>query len=105
MSNDTVLNIKIDKRLKDQARAAAKDIDLPLSTVVAAGLREFVRTRSITISDTPRLKPEVERELLKLSADAKKGINVSPAFDNLADSFAWLDKEVAKERKAIKKPA
>lgn len=93
MSNDTVLNVKIDKTLKDQARAAAKAIDLPLSTVVAASLREFVRTRSITISDTPRLKPEVEKELLKLSADAKKGINISPAFDagDIEGMKKWLD--------------
>lgn len=90
MSN-TVLNVKLDPDLKRQAQAAAKVLGLPISTVVAAGLREFVRTRSITISDPPQLKPEVEAELLKISADAKKGINVSPAFDNLEDAFAWLD--------------
>lgn len=90
---NTVLNIKLDPDLKRQAQAAAKAIGLPISTVVAAGLREFVRTRSITLSDPPKLKPEVEAELLKISADAKKGINVSPAFDNLDDAFAWLDAE------------
>lgn len=90
-SNDTVLNVKIDKKLKDAARAAAKSMDLPLSTVIAASLREFVRTRSITISDPPRLRPEVESELLKISADAKKGINVSPAFHDLKDARKWLD--------------
>lgn len=90
---NTVLNVKIDPTLKHQAQAAAKALGLPISTVVAANLREFVRTRSITISDPPRLKPEVEAELLKISADAKKGINVSPSFDNLDDAFAWLDAE------------
>ena len=99
----TVLNVKIDDKLKKEAQKAAKAIGLPISTVVAAGLREFVRTRSITISDQPRLKPEVEKELLKISADAKKGRNVSPVFDNLEESFVWLDKEVAKERQALKK--
>jgi antitoxin component of RelBE/YafQ-DinJ toxin-antitoxin module len=99
MSNDTVLNVKIDKTLKDQARAAAKALDLPLSTVVAAGLRDFVRTRSITISDTPRLKPGIEAELLEMSKQYKAGtLDVSPAFDNLEESFAWLDAELEKER-------
>ena len=93
MTNDKVFNGKIDKSLKDQARAAAKSMGLPLSTVVAANLKDFVRTRTITFSDPPILKPEVEKELLKISADAKKGINVSPAFDNLDDAFAWLDSE------------
>ena len=90
---NTVLNVKIDPVLKQQAQVAAKALGLPISTVVAAGLRDFVRTRSITISDPPRLKPEVEAELLKISEDAKNGINVSPAFDNLDDAFAWLDAE------------
>lgn len=90
---NTVLNVKLDPTLKRQAQAAAKTLGLPISTVVAAGLREFVRTRSITISDPPKLKPEVEAQLLKLSADAKKGINVSPTFNNLDDAFAWLDAE------------
>jgi addiction module RelB/DinJ family antitoxin len=102
---NTVLNIKLDPKLKKQAQEAAKALGLPISTVVAASLREFVRTRSITISDPPRLKPEVEAELLKISADAKKGSNISPAFDSLDESFVWLDKEVAKERKKIKKSA
>lgn len=90
---NTVLNVKIDPHLKSQAQAAAKAIGLPISTVVAAGLREFVRTRSITISDPPRLRPELERELLRISADARKGINVSPTFDTLDDAFAWLDND------------
>lgn len=87
----TVLNVKIDPKLKTQAQQAAKALGLPISTVVAAGLRDFVRTRSITISDAPRLKPEVEAELLEISAKAKKGIDVSPAFHSIEESFAWLD--------------
>ena len=87
----TVLNVKIDEKLKREAQKAAKVLGLPISTVVAASLREFVRTRSITISEDRPLKPEVEAELLRISADARKGINVSPAFDNLEDAFAWLD--------------
>ena len=87
----TVLNVKIDDKLKKQAQAAAKAMGLPLSTVVAANLRDFVRTRTVTFSDPPVLKPEIEKQLLKISADAKKGINVSPAFGNLEDAFAWLD--------------
>ncbi|MGI8635487.1 MAG: hypothetical protein ACR2KZ_08800 [Segetibacter sp.] len=102
---NTVLNVKLDPTLKRQAQAAAKALGLPISTVVAAGLREFVRTRSITISDPPQLKPEVEAELLQISADAEEGKNISPAFDSLEESFAWLDKEVAKERQKTKKAA
>jgi addiction module RelB/DinJ family antitoxin len=91
MRNTTVLNVKIDKELKEQAQEVARAVGLPISTVVAANLKEFVRTRTITFSDTPKLKPNVEKELLELSKDAKKGKNISPGFDNLSESFDWLD--------------
>ncbi len=92
MSDLTVLNVKIDKKLKQQAQQVAKDLGLPISTVVAGNLREFVRSRSITISDPPRLKPNVEKDLLAISKQAKQGKDISPSFDNLNDAFEWLDK-------------
>lgn len=97
MTDTTVLNIKIDKRLKSQAQAVAKAMGVPMSIVVASNLREFVRTRSITISDPPRLRPEVEKELLRLSKDAKAGKNLSPAFNNADEAVKWLESEVKKE--------
>lgn len=91
----TVLNVKIDEKLKRETQeAAAKAIGLPISTVVAASLREFVRTRSITISDTPRLKPEVEAELLALSKDAHARKDLSPSFNNAEDAIKWLKSKV-----------
>lgn len=90
---NTVLNVKIDPDLKKRAQSVAKELGLPISLVVAASLREFVNTRSLTISDSPKLKPEVEAELLVLSAKAHAGKleDFSPAFNNLEESFAWLD--------------
>ena len=82
MSNTTVLNIKIDKELKQQLQSVAKDLGLPVSTVITASVRDVIRSRSITISADLRLRPEVEKELLQLSANAKKGIDISPAFDS-----------------------
>jgi addiction module RelB/DinJ family antitoxin len=99
MSDTTVLNVKIDKQLKRQAQEVAKALGLPVSTLVTASLRDVVSRRSITISDEPWLKPEVEAELLKISAEAKKGVNVSPAFSSADESIAWLKQEVAKENK------
>ncbi|HCM52120.1 TPA: hypothetical protein DIS56_03260 [Candidatus Saccharibacteria bacterium] len=87
----TVLNVKIDDKLKKDAQEAAKAIGLPISTVVAAGLREFVRTRSITISDEPRLRPEVEAELLAIEQDIKKRKDLSPSFSDFGEARRWLE--------------
>ena len=93
---NTVLNVKIDPELKKQAQVVAKQLGLPVSTVVAASLRNFVNTRSITISDAPRLKPEIEAELLAMSKKARAGNfeDYSPAFDNAGDAIAWLEDEL-----------
>jgi len=99
MVMNTVLNVKLDPELKRAAQEVAKAVGLPISTVVAAGLREFVRTRSITLSDAPRLKPEVEAELRKISADAKKGVDVSPDFKDIDSAIAWLNTAADEESK------
>ena len=92
----TVLNVKIDPELKKQAQAVAKELGLPVSTVVAAGLRDFVSTRSITISSPPQLKPEIEAQILALSKQARSGNfeDFSPVFDNATDAISWLEAEL-----------
>jgi antitoxin component of RelBE/YafQ-DinJ toxin-antitoxin module len=91
MSDNTVLHVKLDPELKKQAQEAAADLGLPLSTVVSANLRQFVQTRSITISDTPKLKPEVAKELRTRVEAARKGIDVSPGFTDMNEARKWLE--------------
>lgn len=80
MSNldKTIINVKISKSLKQDAQALADEIGVPLSTVVIANLKDFVRSRSLTVSALPRLKPAIERELGEAIADYKNDKNVSP---------------------------
>ena len=90
MSN-TVLHVKLDPELKRQAQEAAASLGLPLSTIVSANLRQFVQTRSITISDAPRLRPEVAEELQKRIKDAKNGKDISPAFTDMEKARKWIE--------------
>lgn len=78
----TVINIKLSKSLKSDAQSLADEIGVPLSTVVVANLKEFVRSRSLTISALHRLKPEVEKELGNAIADFKVGKNISPTYSS-----------------------
>ncbi len=98
MSDTTVLNVKIDRTLKKQAQEVAKALGLPVSTLVTSSLRDIVSRRSITISDEPRLRPEVEAELLKMSQEVSEGTaDLSPTFTSAKDAIAWLKSEVKKE--------
>lgn len=79
MSNldKTIINVKVSKALKREAQELADEIGVPLSTIVIANLKDFVRSRSLTVSALPRLKLTVERELGEAIGDYNKGVNVS----------------------------
>jgi antitoxin component of RelBE/YafQ-DinJ toxin-antitoxin module len=89
----TILNVKLSKSLKQDAQALADEIGVPLSTIVIANLKEFVRSRSLTVSALPRLKPEIEKELGQAISDYRKGKNISSTLHS--------GKEVADYLKAL----
>lgn len=87
----TVIHIKADKEVKENAQKAAKDLGLTLSDVINASLRNFIRTREIIFSDIPQMTPELEKLLGKVEEDIKKGRNLSPAFKNAKEMNEYLD--------------
>ena len=50
MNTLTILNVKTDKKLKADAQKVAAELGVPLSTVVNAFLKQFVRDKEITFS-------------------------------------------------------
>lgn len=89
----TIINIKINKALKREAQALADEIGIPLTTVITANIKEFVRSRSLTMSAWPRLKPVIEKEIGKAISDYKKGEHVSGVLsteDEIAVHLKYL---------------
>lgn len=82
----TVLNVKTDKLTKDRARKVAKEIGLPLSTVVTGLLNEFIATKEVRFSAPYQMSPKLERLLARVEKDLKTGKNISGPF--------WSDKEM-----------
>ena len=76
----TVLNVKTDKEVKERAQEVAAELGLPLSTVVNVQLKEFIRSRSICLSATPRMTPYLERLIGRAERDRKLGRNVAGPF-------------------------
>lgn len=100
MSNNTVINIRTDARIKNGAQAVAEKLGLSLSAVINAYLRQLIRTRSVSFS----LSEEPTDYLLKTLRNSKKDIKegfVSPAFDNAKDADRWLDNPKAKYENQI----
>lgn len=50
MNTKTILNIKTDKKLKEDAQKTAEMLGVPLSTIMNAFLKQFTREKEITFS-------------------------------------------------------
>ncbi len=86
----TVISAKVDRDTKIKAQALAGELGLPLSTIINANLREFVRNGEVTFSLEPQLKPHILKKLHKASADYKAGKNISKGFSSTEDMFEGL---------------
>ncbi len=86
----TQLIIKTDQEVKQTAQNMAERLGLPLSTVINAYLKEFIRSREVTFSLEPMVRPTVGKLLRKASADYKKRKNVSPVFSDTDKMLAYL---------------
>lgn len=92
MNTHTILNIKTDKKLKADAQKVASELGVPLSTIMNAFLKQFVRDKEITFSanqyrPTPYLVGLIEEAQKEYEAG-----NVEK-FDNADDFLAALNKK------------
>lgn len=87
----TMMNIKIDKGLKDQAAELAGAMGFNLSSVVSAMLRNFVSMRELNVSLAPKMTPYLESAIKEVMKE--KDTEQSPVFKNHKDAIAWLDSQ------------
>ncbi len=90
----TVIHIKADKEVKENAQKAAKDLGLTLTDVINASLRNFIRTREVIFSDIPQMTPELEKSIEKVEEDIKHNRNLSPKFKTAKEAIAYLKKQL-----------
>ncbi|MFA5643093.1 MAG: DUF6364 family protein [Candidatus Paceibacterota bacterium] len=81
----TIINVKTDKDVKEEAQKLAKDLGLSLSAVVNAYLKQFVRTRRVDFSMAPAMSPALEKLLGVIEPDIKKNRDLSPAMSSKKD--------------------
>ena len=87
----TIINIKTEKEVKENAQKLARDLGLSLSDVINASLRNFVRSREVYFSYIPQMTPEFERFVGTIEKDLKKKKNLSPAFDSAEKAIEYID--------------
>lgn len=90
MNTHTILNIKTDKKLKAEAKMVSEELGVPLSTVINAFLKQFVRDKEITLSANQyRPTPYLESILEQAQKEYEAGDFVGP-FKKGEDFIAHL---------------
>jgi len=87
----TMINIKADKEVKENAQKLAKELGLSLSTVVNASLKQFIRTREVHFSAKHTMTPYLEGIVEEVMKDYKAGKNIAGPFSTAKEMDAYLD--------------
>ncbi|MEK7075483.1 MAG: type II toxin-antitoxin system RelB/DinJ family antitoxin [Patescibacteria group bacterium] len=87
----TIINIKTDKEVKENAQKVAADLGLTLSAVVNASLKQFIRSKEVYFSAIPRMTPELEELIGRVQKDYALGKNISPVFSNAKEALDYLN--------------
>lgn len=91
MTEKTVLNIKINKDLKESVREVAQELGLPLSIIVNSYLRRFVDERRIEFVAHPTPNKETQKLLKEISKDIDAGKNLYGPFDTAEEMDNYLN--------------
>jgi DNA-damage-inducible protein J len=91
--NTTSLHIKIEPEIKREAQETAEELGLSLSAVTKALLKQFVRTKRLSVgaSDLPEIPNARTRRMLKQSEEDIQAGRVSPGFIEGKEAIAWLN--------------
>lgn len=86
----TVINIKTDKKVKDEAKKIVEEMGLSLSAVINAQLKQLVREQEMRFSLAPKMTSHLEEIAREARGDYQKKINISPAFQSATDAVKYL---------------
>ncbi len=87
----TIVNLKTDKEVKENAKKVAAELGLTLSAVINAYLKQFIRNREVYFSSLPKMTPELEQLIGRAEKDYKNKKNISPVFTSAEEMDEYLD--------------
>ncbi|OGZ42066.1 MAG: hypothetical protein A3C80_03655 [Candidatus Ryanbacteria bacterium RIFCSPHIGHO2_02_FULL_45_43] len=86
-----MLNIKTDRKLKEEAQKTAKALGLPLSLVINQYLKEFIHERRVEFSEPLAPNVKTQKLLEKIKKDIQKRKNLSPVFSSADEAIKHLN--------------
>lgn len=88
---NTVISVRIDKKVKNEAVEVAKSAGISLSTLINSYLRQVVATRRIEIYAPEPMTPKLESLISKIEAELDED-KVSKKFTSAEDFLNDLKK-------------
>ena len=86
----TTTSIKLDKDLKEEAAALAADLGMTLSGVITTTLTQFVKERSLYITEHPEFNAKTAKEIKLARQEIAEGKNLVGPFTNVDDMREYL---------------
>ena len=92
--NYAVVATKVDPKLKKKAQETAEALGIPLSVVIKAFLKQFVKTKTVTFSARDEEIPNAyfKKTLAKARKNWKEGKG-SPIFHTGEETVRWLEEQ------------
>lgn len=91
MNNATVINIRTDTKIKNDAQEVVEKLGLNLSAVINAYLRQLIRTKTVSFSLNEEATDYLLKTLKQSQKDIKNGF-LSPSFSKADEAIKWLNK-------------
>jgi len=93
----STIQVRITDCDKEEAQKILEELGLDLPTAIRMFLKKVQQSKGLPFEvtleperDENGLTKEQVKDILQASADAKKGINVSPAFDDINEAINYL---------------
>ncbi len=91
--SQAVVTTKVDPEIKREAQKTAEELGMPLSVVIKAFLKQFIRTKSVNFSARDEEPNEYFRSVMRQAKENYKKGNHSPIFGSGDEAVAWLEKQ------------
>jgi addiction module RelB/DinJ family antitoxin len=88
-----VITTKIDPQTKKQAQKTAEELGMPLSVVIKAFLKQFIKTKSVEFTARDEEPGEYLKNAIRQAEKDWKAGKTSPAFKTGEEAVAWLEKQ------------
>ena len=85
-----IINFKVDQEVKEEAQKLARELGVPLSSIINSQLKQLLRTRRVELDASPTMTPQLEAVLDEVERDRKRGRNITRT-KGIDEALAHLD--------------